>query len=292
MRGNEAGAQRLPSVVFIGPLKTGTTWIHDYLVELDSVILPKGAKETFFFDRHHGEGLSFYEAFFSQDDRQGSKVRVEVAPSYGGRDDSVLERMAVALDDVTVVITLRDPVERTISQYRHEVRYGYYRGPLSKHLTKNDPIVQRSDYPRLLASATRIFGVRNVKVLDFAELREDPYRFCARVCSCLGLPYVPPSDRLLSAVSNEGQVPRFPRMVRGTTVLVDLLKRHGMYSASQLARRMGLRRLLERPVRTEERSVSGHERDAILALLDFDYGVFLKSVADLVPAPAEGFQDR
>jgi hypothetical protein len=290
MMDDEAGRGPLPQVIFLGPLKTGTTWIHEYLLELGKVVLPKGTKETFFFDRYYERGLSFYEGFFPAGLCQdGDKVLVEVAPSYGGAGALVLERIAADLSDVTVVITMRDPVDRTLSQYWHEVRYGYYTGPIEDHLCTDDEIIRRSDYPTLVADALRIFGTERVKILDFAELQRDPRQFCARVCSCLGIQYVPPSETLVSSVSNEGRVPRLQVMARLATRVVDLLKRHGLYLIPQIARRLGLRRLLERPSRINERAVSEEHRAVVRALLRYDYESLLSSLSDLVPPPAEGF---
>lgn len=279
----------LPRVIFLGPLKTGTTWVHEYLSEFDEIVLPKGTKETFFFDRYYDQGMKFYRGFFPNTNPIAASIVVEVAPSYGG-DELALERIAAELKNVTVVISVRDPVERTLSQYWHELRYGYYRAPLNEHLGPDDPILRRSDYPHILAEAVRVFGSDHVKLLDFGELRRNPYLFCARVCACLGVPYHPPSEKILATVSNERRVPRSRMMTRLTSTAVDLLKRYGLNSIPELAKKMGIRRLVERPVRQEERGVSQEMRNQVQRAIGFDYEEFLISAADYVPVPAIGFE--
>lgn len=285
MSERRVGEAGLPRVIFIGPLKTGTTWIHDYLTEIEAVALPAGTKETFFFDRYFDKGPEFYRGFFPA---TAGALPVEVAPSYGG-DPEALGRIGGMLGDVTIVLSVRKPVSRTLSQYWHELRYGYYSESLEAHLTADDPIVTRSTYPAILAEAVRAVGEERVQLLDFDELRREPQLFCARVCACLGLPYQAPSEALLGQASNEGRVARSGAISRLATLGVDLLKRYRLNAIPQLAKKLGFRRLLERRAREGERQVSPEVRAQIRVLLGYDYAAFLEAAQGHIPPPAPGF---
>ncbi len=286
--GNITETADLPTVIFVGPLKTGTTWIHDYLSEMDSVVLPKGTKETFFFDRFYHRGVSFYRAFFPTETTATKRVRVEVAPSYAGHE-LALERIAATLPTARIVLTVREPVQRSLSHYRHEVRYGHYPEPLDQYINPTDPIISRSDYPELLEEALRLFGADRVIVLDFGELRHSPEAFSARVCSCLRLTYQAPSPALLASASNEARVPRSPLLARIANDAVDTLKRFRLHWISNVARAAGLRALIERVPRHGEGEATPQQRELIAATLRFDYEEFLAAAAVHVPEPARGF---
>ncbi|KAA9007831.1 sulfotransferase [Histidinibacterium aquaticum] len=267
----------LPDVVFAGPLKTGTSWIQAYLEERGDVRLPRGCKETFHFDRHAGRGLGVYRAMFPG----GAGPCVEVAPSYVG--GAALARLAEALPGVHVVLTLRDPVRRTLSQYRHEVRYGYYDAPLAAHLALGDPVIALSRYPEVVERALALFGAERVHLLEMEELVEAPELFCRRIAAVLGLPERAPSAELVAARRNAARVPRWPALSRLATRGGDTLKAAGLHCVTRGARRLGLRRLLEREGPGEAPRPGDLSR--IEELLGFSYPDFLAERAGLIPAP-------
>ena len=71
-----------PNFLFIGPQKTGTTWIHEYLRLSGHVVLPRGVKETHFFDKYFDKGVQWYASHFKEGDRI-----VEVGASYFDKSD-------------------------------------------------------------------------------------------------------------------------------------------------------------------------------------------------------------
>lgn len=100
-------------VFFIGPRKTGTTSIYAALERAD-VRRPTGVKETFYFEREVID-FSDYERDFGINPRTPF---IEVSPSYFTSDialNNILQRFPGA----KIVITLRNPVARTISALQH-----------------------------------------------------------------------------------------------------------------------------------------------------------------------------
>ncbi len=269
-----------PNVVFIGPIKTGTTWIYDYLSELQDVTLPVGTKETFFFDRNFAQGPAIYSGVFPD---QTPHKRIEVSPSYGGKREA-LENIHATVPDAHIVITLREPVARTISQYWHSVRYGYFKEPLEAYLQADHSLLVRSNYPRILSDAVEIFGKSNVSILRFEELKEDPQAFCLRVCNLVGAAYVPPSETLLKTKSNEKKTARFAALSSFASWVSDRLKKAGLHSISSTAKRLGLRKLLERKPKPDEQFVSDSTRQQIAELMDFDYAQFVQDAQAHIPA--------
>jgi len=272
-----------PNAVFVGPLKTGTTWIHDYLREVPSVALPAGAKETFYFDRHYDRGPQSYAGFFPPAACAGRPVRAEVSPSYASKRFA-FEHIRADVPDARIFISVREPVARTLSHYFHNRRYGYFDKPLRDYLTPDNSLIVRSDYPAILRDAVEIFGADQVHLLRFEEIRDDPHLFCARICAALGVEVVPPSDEVIRRKSNERRQARSETLNRLAARGVDGLKSMGLHAIPGAARKLGLRRLLERAPREGEQGVEDADRDRIRALLGFDYDDFLKESARFIPS--------
>lgn len=109
------------ALFFVGPEKTGTTAIWQALKSVDAP-LPLKRKETFFFDRYYiANRVTYLDRNFKRDDNL-----VEVSPSYFGVND-VPCRICEMFPHAQAIITLREPVARTISMYRHLLRYGWIR---------------------------------------------------------------------------------------------------------------------------------------------------------------------
>jgi hypothetical protein len=140
----------LPNFLLIGAQKCGTTWLAAMLAQHPEIFSPE-TKELHFFDLadHYARGLAWYEAQFA--DCAGEQAIGEATPNYLGiscevpsdaRDylDSLgidSEAMATeypnthgniaalvhqALPDARLILLLRNPVDRAISSYFHQVR--------------------------------------------------------------------------------------------------------------------------------------------------------------------------
>ncbi|MEM9410286.1 MAG: sulfotransferase domain-containing protein, partial [Planctomycetota bacterium] len=118
---------------FVGPEKTGSSWIHRLLKHRGDVVLPKTVKELFFFDRYFENGINWYQNQFSGDISEA----VDVAPSYF-KETAVPTRIKQHFPDSEIIVTLRSPVERTLSMYQHLIANGWTTLPFSKAL-KIDP---------------------------------------------------------------------------------------------------------------------------------------------------------
>jgi hypothetical protein len=118
----------LPSALIIGAQKGGTTSLFNYLVQHPDVIPPLG-KELHYFDLHFARGASWYRGRFPYAHRlRGGALTLEGSPYYM-LHPHVPQRVAELLPNVKLIAVLRNPVDRALSNYQHEVRAG--REPLS-----------------------------------------------------------------------------------------------------------------------------------------------------------------
>ena len=121
-------SSRTPLVSFIGigAQKCGTTWIHRNLALHPQLSVAHGQdKDTRFFSCFYDRGYEWYEACF---DTATADVHTgEVSTSYFHTADAP-QRIKAYNPDAKLFVCLRNPVERVLSNHRHEARVGHISG--------------------------------------------------------------------------------------------------------------------------------------------------------------------
>src|SRR5438552_2688078 len=116
--------ERLLDFVGIGALKAGTTYLDALLRTHPNICMPTVLKEVQFFTSHYHRGASWYA---SQFDCRDDMVRGEISPRYL-IDPAVPQRMTTLIPNAKLILSVREPIERTYSQYKHSIRETRYRG--------------------------------------------------------------------------------------------------------------------------------------------------------------------
>jgi hypothetical protein len=120
-------ARPLPDFLILGAQKAGTTALYAYLRRHPDLTGPSW-KEVSFFDRHWTRGLAWYRGNFPNRARTRGKLVGEASPSYLFHPLAP-ERVRQVVPDARLVALVRNPVDRALSHYNHEVALG--REPLS-----------------------------------------------------------------------------------------------------------------------------------------------------------------
>ncbi|MDJ0555855.1 MAG: sulfotransferase domain-containing protein [Microcoleaceae cyanobacterium MO_207.B10] len=114
----------LPSFIIIGAQKCGTTSLYNYMIEHPQ-ILPASMKELHFFNwrsklgnRQTAEGVDWYLSQFPKIDSEKDFITGEATPDYL-LDPYTPHKMFKLLPNVKLIVILRNPVDRAISQYYH-----------------------------------------------------------------------------------------------------------------------------------------------------------------------------
>lgn len=228
----------LPNILFVGPMKCGTSWIQNYLEHHESVELPNGVKETFFFDRHFDRGASWYARFFNQKNPGPANCRAEVAPSLFHAPDEVLQGIKQTLKDPVIIITLRDPVSRCWSHYQH-MRRGYTQKPLIKAIEEFPEILSASQYEKHILRWRQQFS--RVHILLQEDLHNDPVTFSQNLCEIMGIEYQE-QDNLNQRV-NIATEPRSFWVAKIGRYTARFLRFMGLYGLVNRAKALGLKRL-------------------------------------------------
>jgi sulfotransferase family protein len=207
----------LPDFLIIGAQKAGTTALYAYLRWHPQITGPS-FKEVSFFDRHHARGERWYRAHLPARPRQWvAKRRHGRWPSIGEASPSYLfhplaaQRVKALMPAARLIAVLRNPVDRALSHYEHEVALG--REPLSfedaldqeeermrgeveritsdptyfSHAWWNYTYVARGRYAEQLERWYEAFPRDQLLVLFSGELLEQPAETYARALDFLGV---------------------------------------------------------------------------------------------------------
>jgi len=185
-------ARPLPGFLILGAQKAGTTALYAYLRWHPGVTGPAW-KEVSYFDRHYSRGVHWYRGHFPL--RPG-------AP----------ERVRATVSDAKLIALLRDPVDRALSHYHHEVALG--REPLTfeeaieaepertrgeeerlarepgyfSHAWWDYTYLARGRYAEQLERWLAVFPREQLLVVASDELAAEPGETYARVLEFLGAP--------------------------------------------------------------------------------------------------------
>lgn len=142
-------AEYQPNFIIIGAQKCGTTSLYQYLIQHPQIV-PARQKEVHFFDLNFAKGVDWYRQQF-QPVSEGL-ITGEASPYYMFHP-LVAQRIYELFPQVKLIALLRNPVERAISHYYHEVRLGF------EKLGLQDAIAQES--ARLKGEAAKMLADAN-----------------------------------------------------------------------------------------------------------------------------------
>ena len=217
-------SNRLPDFLCVGTQKGGTTTLQKLLEQHPETFLPS-EKELQFFSLHYDRGTDWYSQKFEsagEDKRCG-----EITPYYLFHPEAP-SRIHKLLPKVRIIILLRDPVERTLSQYFHARRHGFEPLELEEAL-KAEPArlasgdsfchqkqsyVSRSRYAEQLMRFENIFEQKQILVLRSEDLFHSTASCWKAIQSFIGLSETPLPNPLEKANTGSGEADAVPSVIR------------------------------------------------------------------------------
>ena len=187
--------RRLPQCIIIGARKSGTRALLVYL-NIHPDIVAHGEELHFFDDdEFYGQSLEVYRKKMPMTFK--NQITIEKTPSYF-TTPNVPERVYRMNSTIKLLLILRDPVVRTISDYT-QVALGKWKKHKQvetfeeKVLEKDGSInrsykgISRSVYHRHLGRWLEFFKLEQIHIVDAEQLVEDPYAELYKVEEFLGI---------------------------------------------------------------------------------------------------------
>ncbi len=126
--------RRLPDFIIIGAQRSGTSSLYYYLTQHPHV-LRASRKEQHYFDHLYPRGVDWYRSQFPY--RNEGAITGEATPAYLLFPHTA-KRIHQLLPNTRLIVLLRNPVERAISQYYLEVRHRNETLPLEQALAQEE----------------------------------------------------------------------------------------------------------------------------------------------------------
>jgi hypothetical protein len=254
----------LPDFVGLGALKAGTSYLDAMLRSHPQLSLPAQIKEVQFFTRHHHRGAAWYAGHFGAPD---GRLRGEVSPQYL-HDASCAPRIFAANPGAKLLVSVRHPVDRAHSQYRHWVQETGYGGSFAEFLVDHPGAIERSHYWAALQPFLEQFPAGQLHVIVFEDMVDDPRTVLREVYGFLGVdPDHLPED--VDQAVNVSGAPRYPRLYARSKKVSRLLHDHGAGRLVGRLKNWGPGAIVTRqdgpPTSGIHEQASAHELDTALA---------------------------
>jgi Sulfotransferase domain len=167
-----------PNLFVIGAMKSGTTSLAQYLSLHPQIFVPN-VKEPFHFSREENweKGNDNYMKLFC--DATNEKYLVDASTDYTKRPkySNVSKRIYEFNPDSKLIYLLRDPFERLVSNYKHEIKRKRVSEKLSEVINNPNDIVFNSHYAYQLKPYIEIFGKEKIYIATFEEMKLNPKKF-------------------------------------------------------------------------------------------------------------------
>ena len=198
-----------PGYLVVGTKRGGSTSIAQWISQHPEVAPCRTAKGTHYFDVNFQRGWSWYlSAFEAPSDRW--RITGEASPYYMFHPLAV-ERIAAALPEAKLIVSLREPVARAWSHHQYEVQQGFEDRPFAEAIAleadrlrgeedrmRSDPryesyahrhhtYLQRGHYAEQLERIYACFPPEQVLVMRSESMFTDPQGELAKVWRHLGL---------------------------------------------------------------------------------------------------------
>lgn len=165
-----------PNLFVIGAQKSGTTSLHDFLASHPDIYMSEPKEPGFFTPEvgYYPTDRSWYLGLF--DDAGSARIIGESSTHYSKRPtfEGVPERIDSAIDQPRFVYLMRDPVDRAISHYWHDVGKLHQHRPILAAIDADSAYVHYSDYAMQLEPYLERFGSDAMFTLTFESLVASP----------------------------------------------------------------------------------------------------------------------
>ncbi|MEM7625331.1 MAG: sulfotransferase domain-containing protein [Planctomycetota bacterium] len=187
-------AHRRPDFLLIGAMKAGTTSLFHDLNAQAGVFIPADKEPTTLVHRKDDhEALAEYDKLFAP--AQPGDLLGDASTGYAKLpevDPGLAERAArLCAPGAKILYLVRNPVDRMLSHYHHDLSGGLYDGPLGSGLREIPHILEFSLYGYQLEPWIKAFGPERVHVVHFRRYTRERAAVVEEVCRFLGVAYDP-----------------------------------------------------------------------------------------------------
>lgn len=201
-------ASKYPNLFIIGAMKSGTSSLHSYLNAHPDIFMCEPKEPCYFVEPQQLDWPEIRKLkLWQQENRYlelfqsagEAKIRGEASTLYTKAPTvtGISERIAQYNPDARLIYLMRDPIERTISHYWHEVRRGNEYREILSAVQNNPQYCEVSYYARQLRPYFEQFSHEQILTLTFENMIANPVEVLRQIFAWLGVDtdFEPPNLR-------------------------------------------------------------------------------------------------
>lgn len=207
--------------LIVGGMKCGTSSLRNYLSQLDECnVLP--AEGNFFnLEAEYNSGIKNYIDRFKKQNPNAELRLGEKTVEYSLFPE-VPARINKHFPNIRLIWILRDPVQRTYSNYLHEYKRGIehlsFDAAIQRELNKEVDLLYaylgKSRYSQQIERFLEHFSKEQILFLSFERLRQSPKEVLEEVHKFIHIKESPSVKKYNSILKNHTYLPRFPALNR------------------------------------------------------------------------------
>lgn len=170
-----------PNFIVPGFCRTGTTFLYEMLRYHEDVFLPE-KKEIHYFDRDYSRGPEYYFNYFLEADNK--KVIGDITPTYIYEMHNA-ERIYDLLGGIKILIQIRNPVTRLLSQYKKNKREKLINRSFEEY--SETVLLSNRLYYYNIKNFIEIFGEDNVMITVYEEIMQDKIYYLKSILQFLDI---------------------------------------------------------------------------------------------------------
>ena len=186
--------KRITDIFFIiGVQRGGTTYLYRVLDEHPEIYMAKPLKPEpkYFLSQDCQKNLDYYEKKYFDDAPKGIKIFGEKSTSYCEKTP-VAQRIKTAYPKSKIILILRNPMDRALSNYYFSLKNGLETRTLEETFLTGKPppeypkgistnpfnYLGRGEYLKFLKNYLKYFSRSQIRVLIFEHVVNDEKRIC------------------------------------------------------------------------------------------------------------------
>jgi len=186
-------SRKTPNLIVIGAMKASTTTFYELITRHPNIWFSSEKEPHYFTSPNYGRPTD-WEAYLRLFDSApvSAKVIGEASTGYSKLPHfgNTPLRLQECLDNPRFIYLVRDPVQRTVSNYQHAYISGHYpAGTTLAGAIRRDPIlIDASHYARQIRAYHEVFDEQALLVIPADQMHADPTCVMRRVETFLNVP--------------------------------------------------------------------------------------------------------
>lgn len=221
----------------VGSGKCGSTWLYENIIQHPEVFNGNPKEIHYFGDLYEQQDFTWYRDLFAGSE---GKIKGEFSISYMYHPLAA-ERIYEHFPNAKIIAMVRDPVERTYSDYQHFIRKGDVSRdyPFSEYIRDQDKL-KFGYYTDYLAPFYEHFPKENILVLVLEEMQHDLAACYRQIFEFIGVENIDFLPEGVEEKRNQGVNYRFLKLENVLVRTYRFMAKRGLTGFAERLKRSGL----------------------------------------------------